>query len=187
MKIKRSVAFALISLSGMLLASCSSYMGGDMAPEMPNHPAMAGPPPDYAARLPQQLTVGEKVVLVDPRVHAWGAYDAEGNLVHSGLATAGSNWCADLGRPCRTKVGSFRIFSLGSPECKSSRFPIPRGGAPMPYCMFFNGNEALHGSPRGEVVEANISHGCVRMEVEDAEWLRNQFASIGTKVVVRPY
>ncbi|HSW70413.1 MAG TPA: L,D-transpeptidase family protein, partial [Gammaproteobacteria bacterium] len=38
-----------------------------------------------------------------------------------------------------------------------------------------------------EVVDGNASHGCVRLKVQDAEWLRFNFVSIGTKVVVLPY
>lgn len=129
---------------------------------------------------------GEKVVIVDPHVHAWGAYSANGKLLRSGLATAGSNWCSDIGRSCRTKTGTFRIYSLGNSDCVSSKYPIEEGGgAPMPYCMYFNGSQGLHGS--NGVVAGNISHGCVRLRVNDAEWLRYQFVSIGTKVIVLPY
>lgn len=55
----------------------------------------------------------------------------------------------------------------------------------MPYCMFFNGRQGLHGSY--EVVKGNISHGCVRVHVEDAKWIRFNFAGYGTRVIVRPY
>lgn len=138
---------------------------------------------------------GEKVVVVDPSIHEWGAYDPDGTLVNSGIATAGNSWCKDIRRSCRTKVGSFRVYSLGSKGCKSSKFPIPRGGAPMPYCMFFNGGQALHGSAPGNVIRANVSHGCVRLKVKDAEWLRFNFVEgptsqngfRGTRVIVRPY
>lgn len=142
-------------------------------------------PPDYASRLPSRIHTNERTILIDPSVHAWGAYNSDGYLVRAGLATAGSSWCEDIGRPCRTKIGHFRIFSLGSSECKSSRYPIPDGGAPMPYCMFFNGHQGLHGSY--QVVEGNVSHGCVRVEVDDAEWIRFNFARVGTKVIVQPY
>lgn len=138
---------------------------------------------------------GEKVIVVNPRIHAWGAYSASGMLLRSGTATAGASWCADIHRPCRTKVGSFRIYSLGSASCRSSKYPRPRGGAPMPYCMFFNGGQGIHGSAAGNVVAANLSHGCVRVHVPDAEWLRFQFVEgpnsgnryRGTKVVIMPY
>lgn len=55
----------------------------------------------------------------------------------------------------------------------------------MPYCMFFNGNQALHGSH--ELAEGNISHGCVRISVDDAYWVRFNFANVGTKVIVMSY
>lgn len=128
---------------------------------------------------------GEKLILVDPQVHAWGAYTADGRLIRSGLASAGKNWCPDIKKPCKTHPGNFRVYYLGSSSCVSARFPIPRGGAPMPYCMYFNGNQALHGSY--ELGYANLSHGCVRMRVSDAKWLRFNFVDQGTLVVVRPY
>lgn len=140
---------------------------------------------DVTSRLPQHIDTTEKVVVVNPNVHAWGAYDATGALVRAGMATAGKNYCPDIRRGCRTKSGTFRIYSLGSPDCKSRKFPIPRGGAPMPYCMFFHGGQALHGSY--EVADANLSHGCVRLHVKDAEWLRYNFVNVGTKVIVKPY
>ncbi len=136
---------------------------------------------------------GEKVIVINPRNHTWSAYDASGNLQRSGVATAGSHWCKDLHRPCRTKTGTFRIYSLGSRGCVSRKFPLGRGGAPMPYCMFFNGGQGIHGS--NQVVRGNISHGCVRVTVDSAAWLRFNFVEgpnrsngyRGTKVIVKPY
>ncbi len=136
---------------------------------------------------------GEKLIIVDPTIHVWGAYTSDGQLVRSGVATAGSYWCRDLHRPCRTKAGEFRIYSLGGPGCISHRFPLPRGGAPMPFCMYFNGSQALHGSY--EVVHGNISHGCVRLHVNDARWLRYHFVEgpndhnnyRGTRVIIKAY
>ncbi|MBI5447420.1 MAG: L,D-transpeptidase [Gammaproteobacteria bacterium] len=143
---------------------------------------------DYADRLPSSVpAIGEKFVLIDPRHHVWGAYDTNGVLIKAGLATAGNSWCRDLRQPCKTKAGEFRIKSLGSAGCVSSIFPLPRGGAPMPYCMFFHGGQALHGSPSGAVIEGNVSHGCVRLHIEDARWLRYNFVTIGTKVIIKPY
>jgi hypothetical protein len=146
------------------------------------------------ASLPSSIPPqGEKQIIVDPRIHKWAAYNEDGRLVKSGIATAGSSYCPDLDRPCRTKVGSFRIESLGDAGCKSHKFPLPRGGAPMPYCMYFNNGQALHGS--NEVVLGNISHGCVRLHVKDARWIRYNFAEepnsnnedLGTVVIIKPY
>jgi lipoprotein-anchoring transpeptidase ErfK/SrfK len=136
---------------------------------------------------------GQKKIIVDPRIHMWAAYNEEGKLVKSGVATAGKDYCPDIGRPCRTKVGTFRINSLGEANCRSRTFPVGRGGAPMPYCMFFNEGQALHGSY--QVVHANISHGCVRLRIKDAKWLRYNFAeeataqneALGTIVIIKSY
>lgn len=128
---------------------------------------------------------GEDVVIIDPVKHNWGAYTSDGKLKRTGLVSAGSKWCSDLGRPCKTKSGTFHVYSLGGPGCISHKFPLGRGGAPMPYCMFFNGGQGMHGSY--EVVAGNISHGCVRLHVDDAEWLRHNFVHNGTKVIVKPY
>jgi L,D-transpeptidase ErfK/SrfK len=170
--IQKSCALLLASLLLLPLSSYSSHHGS----------------------LPRQIAPpGEKLIIVDPNVHAFGAYTSDGVLVRSGMATAGSNWCRDLRRPCRTRSGTFHIYSLGGPECKSHKFPLPHGGAPMPYCMFFNGSQALHGSY--EVVYGNISHGCVRLHVGDARWLRYNFVEgpassnhyRGTRVIIRAY
>lgn len=136
---------------------------------------------------------GQKKIIVDPNVHMWAAYDEDGKLVKSGIATAGKDYCPDIGRPCRTRTGTFRIYSLGESNCYSHKLPVGRGGAPMPYCMFFNEGQALHGSY--QVARANLSHGCVRLRVKDARWLRYNFAEeptvanekLGTIVVVKPY
>lgn len=167
--------------------SVSDQAGNQTRANLYQAPANA-PAPNYADRLPQQINSrGERVVIIDPHVHAWGAYASDGELVRAGLATAGSSWCPDIHRACRTKTGSFRVQSLGSVNCKSSIYPLPKGGAPMPYCMFFNKNQGLHGSHYHAVVEGNVSHGCVRLRIQDAEWLRFNFVRVGTKVIVRPY
>lgn len=176
------LSFLMVCSASLALCSCSSMSSSDGMSSGASYASA-----DFSSRLPSSISsTGKKVVLVDPNVHAWGAYE-NGQLVRSGQASAGSDWCSDLGRRCHTAAGTFHINSLGSANCKSTMFPIPRGGAPMPYCMFFNRNEALHGVPEGEVGEGNFSHGCVRLHVADAEWLRFNFATIGTTVIVKPY
>ena len=57
--------------------------------------------------------------------------------------------------------------SLGGPGCKSTMFPL--GKVVLNAILYvFNKNQGLHGSPY--VVDGNVSHGCVRMQVSDAEW-----------------
>ena len=136
---------------------------------------------------------GEKMVVVDPGVLAWGAYDDSGNLVRWGPISGGKKYCADVGRGCRTISGNFRFYHKKGAGCESRKFPVGRGGAPMPYCMFFKGGFAMHASP--EVPGYHASHGCVRMFKEDAKWLNEEFISLpheqengqGTRVIVNPY
>jgi hypothetical protein len=136
----------------------------------------------------------EKLIVFDPKRFAWAAYESDGTLVKWGPATGGQDWCSDIDEPCHTKAGRFRIFTMGNSNCVSTKLPIPDGGAPMPYCMFYNGGQALHGSPGG-VMLSNASHGCVRMFVRDAEWMRYEFVEPanennnfrGTEVIVMPY
>jgi len=184
-KIPLGMVFA-ISIICFSLSSCATYHAGTN-----RHHSGADSKSrfsaNYESRLPSHISTHEKTIIVDPHVHAWGAYNSSGNLIKAGVASAGSNWCPDLGRRCHTSVGTFRIHSLGGAGCISHIFPRPHGGAPMPYCMFFNGGQALHGVPPYEVGDGNYSHGCVRLRVPDAAWIRHNFATIGTKVIVRPY
>ena len=113
----------------------------------------------------------------------WEAYDYSGQLVNSGRVSGGKAYCPDIGRSCRTVTGTFTIKSKRGAGCKSTRFPVGKGGAPMPYCMFFHGGYALHGS--NDVPNRNASHGCVRMPPEDARWLNQDFVRVGsTKVSI---
>lgn len=147
------------------------------------------------APFPKQMqSMNEKIIVVDPLNLAWGAYDTDGKLIHWGPASLGADYCKDIDEACRTRPGSFRIYSLGSSDCISHKFPLPDGGAPMPYCMYFNNGQALHGEPNG-LPGFNASHGCVRLYVNDAEWLRYYFAEApnpgndyrGTRVIVGSY
>lgn len=136
---------------------------------------------------------GEKQIRVDLSLLAWGAYDEEGQLQKWGPASGGKAWCPDVKSKCRTPSGDFFMLRKGGAFCKSHKFPIPKGGAPMPYCMFFRGGYALHGSP--EVPGYNASHGCVRLSLEDAQWLNEEFsinkeseeAPRKIKIVIEPY
>jgi len=175
----------VISSFFLLLASCASQLQSS-DPSTPTRYAGNRFDVDYSQRLPKFLeTGGKKTVLVDPNVHAWGAYDANGDLVRAGIATAGGAVCPpDANKAsCYTGMGTYRITGLGDETCISKKY----ANGLMPYCMYFNNGEALHGAPDNIVIEENVSHGCVRMRIPDAEWMRYHFAQIGTKVIVLPY
>lgn len=121
----------------------------------------------------------------NPRTHSWAAINQQGKVIRSGRASGGRNYCPDIHRSCRTPTGSYTIVSKGGPDCRSSRYPVGRGGAEMPYCMFFSHYYAVHGSY--EVPHYNASHGCIRVIPSDARWLNHNFMKIGTRVIVKPY
>lgn len=125
-----------------------------------------------------------RVFVFDPRHHRWYAY-SNGRLVASGVAAGGAGYCPDIRRSCRTPVGYFSVLRKGPPNCRSTRYPKPRGGARMDYCMFFTKYYAIHGS--NHVPAANVSHGCVRVQPAAARWLHGNFMFIGTRVIVRSY
>lgn len=121
----------------------------------------------------------------DPSSLRWFAYNNSGQLLNSGRASGGRHYCPDVKRACRTPVGIFRVYHKGSADCKSSKFPLGRGGAPMGYCMFFHKGYAIHSS--NDVPDHNASHGCIRVEHGAAQWLSKSFMRHGTRVIVKPY
>lgn len=130
----------------------------------------------HYAPFPAKIS-NSNIVKVDLGKRAWAAYDSQGNLVKWGRASGGKNYCPDIRRGCRTITGTFTFYDKKGPGCKSSRFPVGRGGAPMPYCMHFKGGYALHG---GNVPNYNASHGCVRVPYADAQWLNQNFVRVGS-------
>lgn len=138
------------------------------------------------SNLPSRIRApGEPVFVFSPRSRAWAAYDSSGRRVSYGKANGGADYCSDVGRACRTPSGHFRVQRKGSADCRSGKFPLPNGGAPMPYCMFFRGGYAIHGSP--SISNVNGSHGCIRVSNSAAAWLHRYFIRHGTKVIVLSY
>lgn len=130
------------------------------------------------------IAFAERVFVFSPQKLMWYAYD-NGELVKSGRASGGASYCPDIHRGCRTPSGTYRVIQKGGAGCKSTRYPLPNGGAPMQYCMFFTDLYAIHGS--NNVPNYNASHGCVRVHPQDARWLSQNFIQIGTRVIVQSY
>ena len=123
--------------------------------------------------------------IYNPRTLTWSAVSDGGRVIRSGHGSGGRAYCPDIHRSCRTPSGTYHVMSRGGPECRSGRYPVGRGGAPMPYCMFFSRYYAIHGSP--DVPNHNASHGCIRVRPSDARWLNQNFIKVGTPVIVKPY
>lgn len=129
----------------------------------------------YAPFPPYITPPGKKLLIVsiNPMTLAWGAYSHDGTLINWGPAVGGKNYCPDINRGCRTKTGKFEVYRKGGSNCVSTKYPVGKGGAPMPWCMYYNGGFALHGSY--DVPGINASHGCIRLFISDAEWLNKTF------------
>ena len=135
---------------------------------------------------------GEKTIYVSQKQLAWGAYDEKGELLWWGPLSSGSGHCKGLDGPCITPSGSFRVIRKQDIDCISTAFPVREngesGGAEMPYCMHFFRGIALHGSDT--VPGYRASHGCVRIFIEDARWLNEEFielpgvAAKGTRLII---
>jgi lipoprotein-anchoring transpeptidase ErfK/SrfK len=126
-----------------------------------------------------------KEFVFSPKSLRWKAINSNGKVIRTGRASGGRGYCPDVKRSCRTPTGSYRVIGKRGASCRSSRYPVGKGGAPMPYCMFFSKYYAIHGS--SDVPNRNASHGCIRVLPSDARWLHQNFIDVGTKVVVKPY
>lgn len=136
--------------------------------------------------LPKRIAAPhEKEFIFNPKLRKWAAYDSMGDRVAYGRANGGADFCAELGHPCHSPVGIFHVYREGGPECKSKEFPLGKGGAEMPWCMYFHNGDAIHGETW--VSYANRSHGCIRVTTPAAQWLHANFIQRGTKVMVLSY
>lgn len=108
------------------------------------------------------------------------------------MSTLSPGLITETPEPTRPQFQRLHVLECGA-GCRSRKFPVGRGGAPMPYCIYFHNDQALHGSH--QVVRKNVSHGCVRLHIKDAKWLRFNFAEeptsskgpLGTIVIIKPY
>ncbi len=172
---------AALLLSKQVIASPDRYYIGSTVVHYNSHYQH----PQRFASYRHRSYIGKgRTFVFDPRRLRWYAYEG-GRLIKSGRASGGAGYCADVKRRCRTPVGNFKVNRKGAASCKSSKFPLGRGGAPMPYCMFFYKGFAIHGSY--DVPNQNVSHGCIRVEPAAASWLSKHFMRIGTRVKVRSY
>lgn len=140
--------------------------------------------PDSPAVSINGLNYAVNTFVYSPKSLQWQAIQ-DGKVIRIGKGSGGSNYCRDIKRSCRTPSGTYSIISKGGPGCRSSRYPFGRGGAPMPYCMFFSKYYAIHGSP--DLPNYNASHGCIRVRPSDAHWLSKNFIHVGSKVIVKSY
>jgi lipoprotein-anchoring transpeptidase ErfK/SrfK len=172
--------------------------GGSPSPTATFTPTPAPPTPTPALpadveasvlpALSSPLAEGEKWIEVDLTNQRLTAYEGTtpvlDTLVSTGLANT------------PTVVGEFRIYwKLAAVDMAGPGYYLPA----VPYTMYFYRGYALHGTYWHDNFGHPMSHGCVNLRTEDAQWLydwadppmaegaknaRATDASPGTRVVV---
>lgn len=116
-------------------------------------------------------TRGKKTLVVNISQQRFGAYNSSGYLVKSGRVSTGKPGY-------RTKRGTFRsLQKRGGASCWSNKYKVG-----IPYCMFYHHGFALHGYH--DVPSYPASRGCIRIKVDDARWLHNDFVDKNTLLIV---
>jgi len=120
-------------------------------------------------KLIRRSTFGRKIVPPACKSAGWHAcYDRywhQVTLYHDG--TVLNSWLVRGGAyDTKTRLGDFVVYAR-------VRFAVSTeyGDSPMPYALFFDGGEALHGSRMMVDPYVGHSHGCVNLYVKDARVL----------------
>jgi lipoprotein-anchoring transpeptidase ErfK/SrfK len=80
-----------------------------------------------------------------------------------------------------TPLGTFSIQSKHrTARMQGEDYDVPD----VPFTMYYSGNYAIHGAYWHHQFGTRVSHGCINVAVDHAEWLYH-WASVGTPVVVQ--
>lgn len=132
-------------------------------------PAFAGDPAQKMAVLKQSSERWIEVNIATQRLIAW-----EGGVpVYAVIISTGTD-----DHP--TPPGTFTIQSKHrTARMQGDDYDVPD----VPFTMYYYGGYAIHGAYWHHRFGTPVSHGCVNVAVDHAEWLFN-WASVGTPVVV---
>ncbi|HHP7243244.1 MAG TPA: L,D-transpeptidase [Elainellaceae cyanobacterium] len=128
--------------------------------------------PAIASRMAELKASNQRWIEIDlsrQRLFAWnGERPAYAVIVSTGT------------RSNPTITGSFAIQSMHrTSRMRGDGYDVPD----VPFTMYYSGNYAIHGAYWHNQFGTPMSHGCVNVAVDHAEWLFN-WARIGTPVIV---
>jgi lipoprotein-anchoring transpeptidase ErfK/SrfK len=161
------VRFGASALFGLTM----SFAGLSFFPAMEPAAALTGE--EIAAQVETLRQSGERWLQVDlssQRLIAW-----EGNTpVYAVIVSTG--------KPATpTVTGVFEVQSMHrSTRMRGPGYDVPN----VPWTMYFHRGYAIHGAYWHYNFGTPVSHGCVNVAVDHAEWLFN-WSSVGTPVVVQ--
>ncbi len=105
--------------------------------------------------------------LSDQMVYAWDGSELKGSF----LVSTGTHLYP-------TVIGQYHVYAkFPSIDMDGADFFLPD----VPSAMFYDGNYSIHGTYWHHNFGTPMSHGCVNMSMEDAEWLY-EFSDLGTLV-----
>jgi lipoprotein-anchoring transpeptidase ErfK/SrfK len=93
-------------------------------------------------------------------------------------------WDVSTGRKgYTTPSGNYQPYML-----KKLHYSKKYDNAPMPYSIFFHGGYAIHATGEVERLGSPASHGCIRLELQNARWLYRivkEFGSENTYITIQ--
>jgi lipoprotein-anchoring transpeptidase ErfK/SrfK len=111
-----------------------------------------------------------QIDLSSQRLFAWEG----GTPVHAVIVSTGKP-------ETPTRTGVFEIQSMHPlARMQGADYDVPD----VPWTMYYDGGYAIHGAYWHDDFGTPVSHGCVNVAVDHAEWLFN-WADLGTPVIVQ--
>ncbi|MEW6284676.1 MAG: L,D-transpeptidase family protein [Chloroflexota bacterium] len=129
-------------------------------------------PPTLSPQKPSVASAGNGVRWIDVDLTRQMVFAYEGDVVVNSFVVSTGTWRTP------TVTGQYKIYV----KIRSARMSGPGYSLPnVPYIMYFYKGYGLHGTYWHNNFGTPMSHGCVNLRTEDAEWLFN-WASVGTLV-----
>ncbi len=129
-------------------------------------------PPTVSPQQPSLASAGNGVRWIDVDLSRQMVFAYEGNVIVNSFVVSTGTWRTP------TVTGQYKIYvKYRSAKMSGPGYYLPN----VPYIMYFYKGYGLHGTYWHNNFGTPMSHGCVNLRTEDAEWLFN-WASVGTLV-----
>ena len=130
-----------------------------------------GPLPRTALRIvtlhspPPAIPAGAKWILVDLAQQTLTAYEGE-TAVYATLISSGKDY-----KESQTHAGLYEVEHKMAYSDMHGESDDPYDVDRVPYALYFDKNEALHGTYWHDRFGTRASHGCINLALTDARWL----------------
>jgi len=153
-------------------AETPAQLSMEIVPSTPTSVYVA-PVPNAAAPKPSVASSGD-TRWIDVDLTHQSVYAYEGDTIVNSFIVSTGTWATP------TVTGQYKVYvKYRSAKMSGPGYYLPN----VPYIMYFYGSYGLHGTYWHNNFGTPMSHGCVNLRTEDAEWLFN-WASVGTVVNV---